>query len=483
MITLEDYASRDGLGLAALVASGEVTPREIADAALAAIAQVNPALNAVLQTLPAEAMAAIASGPPAGPFKGVPLALKEFCLHARGVTLDMGSRFARGFVVDADSELMARLRRAGLVLVATTQLPEFAYSPTTESVLHGATRNPWDPSRSAGGSSGGSGAAVASGMVPIAYGNDGGGSIRVPAACNGIVGLKPSRDRVPGGPDVGDLLCGLGCEFALTRSVRDAAALLDAVAGADPGAPGIPPAPPRPFLEETTRPPGRLRVAFSTTPASGAAIDPECVAAVHATARLLADLGHEVVEDAPRYDWPSFLEATHVLFMSATAALLDGLAAQLGRTPGPDNLEAVTLDCYAEGKRLSAVDLHRALAWGNVASRAAGAFFAGCDVLVTPTLARPPIPLGELDQSARGVTAWQWTERIFAYVCFTALFNWTGQPAVSLPLHWTPDGLPVGVQLVTRLGDEATLLRVAAQLEQARPWARRRPPIHASRPV
>jgi amidase len=435
----------------------------------------------VLQRLPDAAATQIVSGLPPGPFTGVPFAIKELGLHARGVPLDMGSRFARGFVVDGDTELMTRFRRAGLVLVATTQVPEFAYSPTTESVLHGATRNPWDPSRSAGGSSGGSGAAVASGMVPIAYGNDAGGSIRVPASCNGLVGLKPSRDRVPAGPDVGDSLCGLGCEFALTRSVRDAAALLDAVAGADVGAPGMPPPPARSFLAETKLPPGRLRVAFSTTPGSGAAADPECVAAVRATAQLLADLGHEVVEGAPQYDWQEFVEATHVLFMSATAALIDALAARLERKPGPDNLEAVTLACYAEGKHLSAVELHRALAWGNVASRAAGAFFTGCDVLVTPTLSSPPIALGVLDQDEPGVTAWQWTERIFAHVCFTGLFNWTGQPAVSLPLHWTPDGLPVGVQLVTRFGGEALLLRVAAQLEQARPWAARRPPIHVAR--
>lgn len=258
-------------------------------------------------------------------------------------------------------------------------------------------------------------------MVPLAYGNDGGGSIRVPAACNGIVGFKPSRDRVPAGPDNGDLLCGLGCEFALTRSVRDAAALLDAVAGADVGAPGIPSPPARPFLAEVKQQPGRLRIAWTTTPASGAAIDPECVAAVHATVRLLEDLGHEVVADRPRYDWQAFLDSTHVLFMSGTAAMIDALAVKLGRKPGPDNLEAVTLACYAE--------------------------------------------------------------RIFAHVCFTGLFNWTGQPAVPLPLHWSAAGLPVGVQLAAGLGDEATLFRLSAQLEQARPWADRRPPLHAAGPA
>ena len=481
MLSLADYASHDALGLADLVARREVQPEELVAAALAAVAKVNPELNAVLQTLPDEAAAAIRAGLPRGPFSGVPFAIKEFVLHARGVRLDMGSRFAQGFVAADDTELMARFRRAGLVLVGTTQTPEFAYSPNTESVLHGATHNPWDPTRSAGGSSGGSGAAVAAGIVPMAYGNDGAGSLRVPGACNGVVGFKPSRDRVSSGPDNGDLLCGLGCEFALTRSVRDAAALLDAVAGADVGAPGIPAPPARPYRAEIGRPPGRLRIAWSTAPASGAAIDPECVAAVHATVCLLEDLGHELVEDGPRYDWGAFLEHTHVLFMSATAAAIDALAADLGREPALDNLEAVTLACYLEGKRFAAVDLLRALAWGNAVSREVGRFCAGFDALLTPTLARPPLPLGELDQNRAGITAWQWTEKIFAYVCFTGLFNWTGQPAVSLPLHWSAAGLPVGVQLAARLGDEATLFRLAAQLEQARPWSNRRPPLHVAR--
>jgi amidase len=481
MISVGEYAAHDALGLAELVARGEVTPRELAEAAFAAIDAVNGEVNCVLQTLHEEAASAVEGDLPAGVFRGVPLAIKEFVLHARGVRFDMGSRFAQGFVARADSELMTRFRRAGLVLVATTQTPEFAYSPTTESVLHGTVRNPWDPTRIAGGSSGGSGAAVAAGIVPIAYGNDGGGSIRVPAACDGIVGLKPSRDRVPAGPASGDLLCGLGCEFVLTRSVRDTAAALDAVSGADVGAPGMLATPPRPYRDEVRRAPRRLRIAWTTTPASGARIDAACVEAVHETVRLLGELGHEVVEDAPRYEWSAFVDATHALFMSATAATIDALAGTLGRRPSAANLEAVTLACYEEGKRVSAVELLDALAWGNVVSRAVGCFFECYDVLVTPTTAAPALPLGVLDQNDPGVSAREWTERIFAYVCFTGLFNWTGQPAISLPLHWTGDGLPVGVQLAMRLGDEATLLALSAQLEAARPWAGRRPPIHAAR--
>lgn len=480
MISLADYAEADALGLAALVARGEVTPDEVLAAALAAIAQVDPALNAVLQTFPDEAAAEIRAGLATGPFTGVPLLVKEYGLHARGVRCDMGSRLARGFVSPTDSELMARFRRAGLLLIGTTQTPEMAYSPVTKSVLHGATNNPWDPTRIAGGSSGGSAAAVAAGLVPVAYGNDAGGSIRVPASCCGVVGVKPTRDRVPAGPDSGDLLFGLGTEFVLTRTVRDAAAMLDAVAGADVGAPGLLPLPERPFLDEIRQPPRRLRVAWSTARASGAAIDPACVDAVQATVRLLAELGHELVEDAPRYDWQDFLRHTHVVFTSAIAATIDALAARLGRKPGPDNLEAVTLACYEAGKSCPATALVDALDWGNTLSRGIGRFFADVDLLLTPTVARLPLPLDALDQNRPGVGAVDWLESIFDFVAFTCPFNWSGHPAVSLPLHWTSDGLPVGVQLIARFADEATLLRVSAELEQARPWAGRRPPLHAA---
>jgi amidase len=478
MISLNDYASQDGLGLAQLVADKQVKPEELVAAALEAVAQVNPKINAVLQTLPTQAAEEIRCGLPRGPFTGVPLLIKEFILHARGVRCDMGSRLTQGLVLPQDTELMARFRRCGLVLVGTTQTPEVAYSPTTEPTLFGPVRNPWSLDHSAGGSSGGSGAAVAAGIVPIAYGNDSGGSLRVPASCNGLVGLKPTRDRIPAGPDTGDLLCGLGTEFALTRSVRDAAALLDAVAGPDVGAPGQPVPPARPYRDEVGAPPGRLRIAWTTTPASGVQIDPECQQAVEETVRLLEDLGHTLVEDRPNYEWEDFLNHTHVLFTTCTAVMVDTLAAALQRQPGPDNLEAVTLACYEAGKSYPAVAVLNALAYGNLLSRQVGAFFQKVDVLLTPTLTRPPVPLGEFDQNRRGMTAWEWTRQIFDYVSFTPLFNWTGQPALSLPLHWSRNGLPVGVQMAGRFGDETTLLRLASQLEQARPWATKRPGVH-----
>jgi amidase len=480
MISLSDYTSRDGLGLAELVARKEVTPDELAAAAFEAVAKVNPKINAVLHTLPKESAAEIRAGLPHGPFTGVPFMIKELVLHAKGVRCEMGSRLVKGFVGDTDTELMARFRRAGLVLSGTTQTPEFGYNPTTETRAFGPVHNPWDLGRSPGGSSGGSGAAVAAGVVPIAHANDGGGSIRIPASCNGLVGLKPSRDRIPSGPDYGDLLCGLACEFVLTRSVRDAAAMLDAVAGPDTGAPGHPVPPARSYREQIGTPPGRLRIAWTATPASGTKVDPECEKAVTETVRLLESVGHTLVEDRPRYDWDAFLENVHVIWTAFTATSVDFAVAATGRKPGSDNLEALTLACYEDGKRYSAADLVNAMAHGNLVSRQVGAFFEKVDLLVTPTIARLPAPLGEIDQDRKGMTAMEWTRQIFAYVPFTPLFNSTGQPAVSLPLHWSAGGVPVGVQIAGRFGDEATLLRLAAQIEQARPWAARRPPVHAA---
>ena len=480
MISLKDYTAHDGLGLAELVARKEVTPDELGAAAFEAVAKVNPRINAVLHTIPKEAAAEIRAGLPRGPFTGVPFLIKEIVLHAKGVRCEMGSKLAQGYVPDADTELMARFRRAGFVLAGTTQTPEFGYNPTTETRAFGPVHNPWDLGRSPGGSSGGSGAAVAAGIVPIAHANDGGGSIRIPASCNGLVGLKPSRDRIPSGPDYGDLLCGLACEFALTRSVRDAAALLDAVAGPDPGAPGHPVPPARPYREQIGTPPSRLRIAWTTTPASGVKIDPECEKAVHETVRLLESLGHTLIEDRPRYDWDAFLENVNVIWGAFGVASIDFASAMTGRKPGPDNLEAVTLASYEDGKRYSAIDLLNAMTHCNLVSRQVGPFFEKVDVLVTPTIARQPAPLGELNQNREGMTAMEWTRQVFSYVPFTPLFNVTGQPAISLPLHWSADGLPVGVQIAGRFGDEATLLRLAAQLEQARPWAAKRPPIHAA---
>jgi amidase len=478
MISIDEYARFDGLGLAELVAKKQVTPQELADTALAAVERVNPKLNAVLQRLPEEARAAIGRGLPEGPFRGVPFLIKELVLHAKGVRLDSGCKLTQGFVPKEDTELMARFRRAGLVLVGTTQTPELGYNPTTETVLFGPVHNPWDPTRSAGGSSGGSGASVAAGIVPVAHANDGGGSIRIPASCNGLVGLKPTRDRIPTGPDYADPLCGLAIEFAVSRTVRDTAALLDAVAGPDLGAPSqcVPPA--RAYRDEVGAKPGRLRIAFATRPASGRRADPECERAVQETAKLLESLGHELVEAAPHYDWDRFLDTVHVIWTAFTALSMDFVSAALGRKPTPESVEAVTWRCYEDGKRFTALDLLIALDHHNAVSRQVAPFFQGVDAFLTPTLGRPPAPLGEIDQNKAGLSAIGWTRQVFEYVPFTALYNTTGQPAISLPLHATPEGVPIGVQFAARFGDEATLIRLASQLEQARPWSARRPRLH-----
>jgi amidase len=396
------------------------------------------------------------------------------------VRCDGGSNLAEGLIATIDSELMARFRRAGFVHAGTTQSPELGYSPTTENRLFGPVRNPWDQSRSAGGSSGGAGAAVAAGLVPIAHASDGGGSIRIPASCNGLVGLKPSRDRIPSGPTASDPLCGLVVDFVETRSVRDVAAVLDAVAGADLGAPGLGSRSSQPFATLAARPPGRLRIAWTSRPASGAEVDPECVIAVQAAARLLEDLGHHVVEDAPRFDWDAFLEQIHVIWTTCGAAFADFQAHATGRKIGPDTLEAASLACYEDGKRYSALDLIHAMDHGGLVSRQVAAFFQNIDVMVSPTIAGLPARLGDINQNRSGITAKEWTREVFAYCPFTPLYNTTGQPAISLPLHISASGLPVGVQFATRMGEEATLLQLASQIEAAQPWRSRKPPIFAA---
>ncbi len=480
MISLRDYTSYDATGLADLVARKQVKPEELLAAALEAASKVNPKLNAVLQTLPERAQGEIRSGLPKGSFTGVPFLIKELVLHAKGVRCDAGSRLAQGMVPEADTELMARFRRAGLVLAGTTQTPEFGYNPTTETVLFGPVHNPWNLNHSPGGSSGGSAAAVAAGIVPMAHGNDGGGSIRIPASCCGLVGLKPTRDRTPTGPDYADPLCGLAIEFALTRTVRDAAALLDAVAGPDIGAPSLCVAPPRPYRMEVGAPTGRMRIAWTATTPSGAKAHTECEKAVHETVKLLEELGHDLIEDRPRFDWELFLKNVHPIWVAFNALSVDVAAQATGRKPGPDNLEAVTLACVEEGRGISATELLIAMAHQNTVSRQVGAWFENYDVLVTPTIARPPAPLGDLDQNRKGMKPFEWTQYLFSYCPFTPLFNTTGQPAISLPLHWSADGLPVGVQIVGRFGDESALIRLASQLEEARPWASKRPPNHAA---
>lgn len=473
---LDEYAAQDACGLAALVRRGEVQESELEEVARAAIAAVNPAVNAVVEISPRRASRVF---PGSGAFRGVPFLRKDLLIQEAGVLSECGSRLARGFRATVTSELARRQDAAGLVTLGRTATPELGFSVMTEPLVSGPVRNPWNLDRGAGGSSGGAAAAVAAGMTPMAHGNDGGGSLRIPAACCGLVGLKPTRGRVSVGPGHGSVLFGLGVEHAVTRTVRDSAALLDVTCGPADGDPFLLPVSSRPYAAEVAAPVERLRVAFTTVAWNGAAVMGEVAEAVTAAARLCEALGHAVEEASPEVDAAAFGAANMRLWTGSIAYAVDKIAAATGRAPGLDTLEGATLACYEFGRRLSAADIYAADDAINAASRRVGGFFADWDVLLTPTVAETAPRIGTLNGAAAGWTAESWTAAIFAYAPFTALFNATGQPAISLPLAMSSDGLPIGLQFVARFGREDVLFRLAASLEEAAPWSGRRPPVWA----
>jgi amidase len=474
---MTELARLDATAQADLVRRGEITPLELVEAAIARIERANPRLNAVVTPM-AELARAAARGPlPDGPFRGVPFLLKDLQALYAGVRYTGGSRLLAGFVAPIDTVLVQRHKRAGLVVVGKTNTPEFGILPVTEPFLFGPARNPWDPERTTGGSSGGSAAAVAAGLVPMAHGSDGGGSIRIPASCCGVFGLKPTRARITMAPLVGDIMNGLVVDHALTRSVRDSAALLDATHGPAPGDPYSAPPPARPYLQEVGADPGRLRIAWSDRPPIGADVHADCKAAVRDAAALCEELGHEVTEAAPPVSGEELYDAFLTVWSAGVAAGVDLLVARTGRHPAPEFLEPLTLAIHAAGLAVSAPRYLNAVALLQQTARIAAAFFLAHDLVLTPTIARPPIPIGELDGKATDAMAA--LRRGAEFVPFTGLFNATGQPAMSVPLYWNAEGLPNGVQFAARYGDEATLFRLAAQLEEARPWAGRTPPIWA----
>ncbi|HLI89369.1 MAG TPA: amidase family protein [Ktedonobacteraceae bacterium] len=479
-MNFSEYSEYDAVGLAQLIKSGQVTAQEVQQIARQAILAVNPKLNALVGGIFEEPL----PSSPTGPFAGVPFAIKDLSLHAAGVRTGLGSRLTGdGIIFPHDTDLMARFKQAGLVTLARTATPEFGFNASTEPVSNGPAHNPWDPTRSTGGSSGGSAALVAARAIPVAHGTDGAGSIRIPAAWCGLVGLKPTRGRIPSGPDSDERLSGLGVDFALARTVRDVAALLDAANGPGIGDKYFAAPPARPYMQEISTPPGRLRIAMTTQAWSGVPVDKEYTSTVETVCRELAALGHDVEQASPRVDWERFVDANLPIWTASIAENALTLAQARGIEVGPDVLEAVTLASVEYGRRLTAVDLLRALRLCNVITREVRAFFeaAGeenrrtCDVLVTPAVAGPPPLLGTLNQNDPNIDPRGWFDRLFALIPFTPLFNVTGQPAISLPLGQSSAGLPIGVQFVARYGDEATLLRLAAQLEQARPWIDRRP--------
>lgn len=465
------YDGYDGLGLAALVRAGEVSPRELLEAAVARLEAVNPRLNAVVHDLTATAERAIAAGVPDGPFTGVPYLLKDLYTFFEGAPVGNGSRLFNGFAAAFDDAMTQRARAAGLVAFGKTNTSELGISVSTEPALHGPTRNPWDLDRSPGGSSGGAAAAVAAGIVPMADASDGGGSIRIPASACGLFGLKPSRGRNPGSGG----WSGLAVRHAVTRSVRDAAALLDAFSGAAPGDHYVAPPPARPFLAEIGADPGRLRIAVSHDLGAGIAVHADCRAGLAEAARLCESLGHHVDEAAPEVDYEGLQTAMLTIVETHVAELLTAPHPVRGGAIREHEVEATTWAMGERGRRHGAVALARAEGFVRLLGQALGRFFERYDVLLTPTLAEPPWPLGAIDSQSDDLDAFY--RRIGAAIPFTQMFNMSGQPAVSLPLYWNKHDLPIGIQAAAAFGREALLLRLASQLEAARPWAARRPPL------
>jgi amidase len=476
MAAFKEYADYDALGLGELIAKKEVTPQEVLDAAIERIEAVNPRINAVVQKAYDEARAVIRAGLQAGPLSGVPYLLKDLYAWQKGARVGNGSRLYDGFVADHDFTLVERYKAAGLVILGRTNTPEFGLNAATEPVVNGPTRNPWNLERSSGGSSGGAAAAVAAGMVPAAHGTDGGGSIRIPAANCGVFGLKPSRGRNPAGPDVGEGWSGLACGHALTRSVRDSAAFLDASSGPAPGDPYWAPPPARPFLQEVGAAPGRLRIALMTKAPSGVPVHGECIKAASDAARLCQELGHSVEEAMPEVDSDALAWAMPVIIGGNLRNAVELRLKGLGRELRQGDLETITALWAERALRYTATDYARAIFIVHRLGRSLGQFFQRYDVLLSPVLAEPPLPLGATDMMGNDLDAYN--ERLFRLIPFTPIFNMSGGPAMSLPLHWTPDGLPVGVQFGADFGNEAALFRLAAQLEAAKPWRDKRPPIH-----
>jgi amidase len=477
----DELSLLDATAQAELVRTGQMTAAELVTAAIERIEALNPVLNAVVTPV-FDRAAEAAQACPAGPFCGVPYLLKDLACEMEGVRFTEGSRFLAGNVSALDSELVLRLRRAGLVILGKTNTPEFGMAPACEPVLFGPTRNPWDTERSTSGSSGGSAAAVASGMVPFAHGNDLGGSLRYPASACGLFALKPTRARNPLGPEYGDVAAGGAAEHALTRSVRDSAALLDATSGPDLGDPYWAPPPDRPFLAEVGADPGRLRIGFTTRTPDGDLGHPDCVAAAGHAARLCASLGHEITETS----WPGFAPevgaAIGTMIQAATAWIMRYWIRRVGREPGAGEIEPLNRALWQAGEKVTAAEWLLAVEDVQRFGRRVARFFTGCDAFLTPTMSAPPLPIGTMVSTPED--PWRSLEVSGQTVRYAGVVaNLTGNPAMSVPLWWNDDGLPIGVHFLGRFGDEATLIRLAAQLERAQPWSGRRPAVHAARPL
>jgi Asp-tRNA(Asn)/Glu-tRNA(Gln) amidotransferase A subunit family amidase len=470
----DDYLAEDAVGLAALIAGRQISAAEALEAALARAAKVNPALNAITMDLSERARREAAAGDLSGPLAGVPFLLKDLGPALAGTPTTQSCKLYAQEVAQHDSPLTMLYREAGLVIFGKTNTPELGLEPVTEPEMFGPTRNPWDLTRTSGGSSGGAAAAVAAGVVPAAHASDGGGSIRIPASCCGLFGLKPSRGRVSYAPkDEG--WGGFSCGHVVSRSVRDSAVLLDIAAQPQPGDPYWAAPPARPFAEVVAEDPRPLRIAFTTAAFGAEAIDPECAEAVRAAAALCEDLGHQVEQADPPIDRAS-LAAAGVVISASVAADLDAVAFRRGAPIAEQEVEAVTWSSYERGRQITGSLYIQSLREAHALGRAVAAFFATHDILICSTLGMPAVPLGYL--KGGDPPDWEgYARRLFAFMPNTQPFNITGQPAASVPLAMSRSGLPIGVQFVGRQSEDALVLSLAAQLERAAPWSARRPPI------
>jgi amidase len=473
-ISEHDYLAHDAVGLAKLIATREITAAEALDAALARSAKVNPSINAITMDLSERARREAAGGTLSGPLAGVPFLLKDLGLDLAGTATTCSSRLYADDIAKADSPLTALYRAAGLVIFGKTNTPEIGLEPVTEPAMFGPTRNPWDLSRTSGGSSGGAAAAVAAGILPAAHASDGGGSIRIPASCCGLFGLKPSRGRVSAAPkDEG--WGGFSCGHVVSWSVRDSAVLLDIAGRPQPGDPYWTAPPARPFAASAVEDPARLRIAFTTAAFASDGLDPECAQAVRDAARLCADLGHQIEEADPPIDRAS-LAAAGVVISASVAADMDAVAVRRGRPITPDEVEPVTWSSYERGRAISGSIYIQSLRAAHAMGRAVAGFFQTYDILICSPLGTPgAVPIGHLIGDPPDLDGY--AHRLFAFMPNTQAFNITGQPAASIPLAMSRAGLPIGVQFVGRQAEDALVISLAGQLERAAPWAGRRPSL------
>lgn len=467
----QDYRKHDAVGLADLVRRREVSPAELLETAIARMAAVNGQVNAVTMDLSAWGRQAVAHPIPDGPLAGVPFLLKDLGAQLAGSATSSGSALFKDLAATEDSAIVSLYKQAGLVIFGKTNTPEFGLMPVTEPALFGPSRNPWDLSRTPGGSSGGASAAVAAGIVPAAHASDGGGSIRTPASACGLFGMKPSRGRVSFAP-MGEGWGGASIQHAVTRSVRDSAVLLDAVCAPQPGDPYFLPPPERPFAQEVGRDPGRLSIGFTTAALASAALDPECAEAVRVTARLCEDMGHLVEEVTLPGNLAAMQQAAGDVIGASIVATFEAEGERRGRPVEASDVEPLTWAMAQRGRAVTGSAYVRGLAAIHAYGRAMAGLFERYDVVLLSTLGSPAIPIGHLTEDFG-----KYAERLFAFMPNTQAFNNTGQPAMTVPLAWSHSDLPIGLQFVGRMGEEALLFRLAGQLEKARPWFDRIAPL------